>query len=194
MGLLIFLSPFLAHDLQSSSRATTCYLVEQCHLFLWYAPGRSLWCLSSPPNHCAQDDSRFHRCALAAGVIRVRSSLLLVISRPTDHYKRITIGYHRLYSHRSFKASLGIRALIALVGASAMQGSIKVCFCCIWAKMCANLLLLVVVCKCLYLEGTRGVQTVDTYDRCLRHRLHHVRLDMSYTFASPERSILEVHR
>ncbi|KAF8492783.1 hypothetical protein F5888DRAFT_1618645 [Russula emetica] len=38
----------------------------------------------------------------------------------------ITIGYHRLYSHRSFKASLGIRAVLALVGASAIQGSIKV--------------------------------------------------------------------
>ncbi|KAI0283715.1 hypothetical protein BGY98DRAFT_1087781 [Russula aff. rugulosa BPL654] len=37
----------------------------------------------------------------------------------------ITIGYHRLFSHRSFKASLGIRAVLALVGASAIQGSIK---------------------------------------------------------------------
>ncbi|KAI0283721.1 hypothetical protein BGY98DRAFT_1105800 [Russula aff. rugulosa BPL654] len=37
----------------------------------------------------------------------------------------ITIGYHRLFSHRSFKASLGIRAVLALAGASAIQGSIK---------------------------------------------------------------------
>ncbi|KAF8481648.1 hypothetical protein DFH94DRAFT_403321 [Russula ochroleuca] len=37
----------------------------------------------------------------------------------------ITVGYHRLYSHRSFNASLGIRAALALVGASAFQGSIK---------------------------------------------------------------------
>ncbi|KAI0297585.1 fatty acid desaturase-domain-containing protein [Multifurca ochricompacta] len=37
----------------------------------------------------------------------------------------ITIGYHRLYSHRSFNASLGVRIALALVGASAFQGSIK---------------------------------------------------------------------
>jgi len=40
--------------------------------------------------------------------------------------KRITIGYHRLYSHRSFNASLGVRVVLALLGASAFQGSIKV--------------------------------------------------------------------
>jgi stearoyl-CoA desaturase (delta-9 desaturase) len=40
--------------------------------------------------------------------------------------QRITIGYHRLYSHRSFNASLGVRAVLALLGASAFQGSIKV--------------------------------------------------------------------
>ncbi|KAI0726911.1 fatty acid desaturase-domain-containing protein [Fomitopsis betulina] len=37
----------------------------------------------------------------------------------------ITIGYHRLYSHRAFCASLPVRILVALLGASAMQGSIK---------------------------------------------------------------------
>lgn len=31
-----------------------------------------------------------------------------------------------MYSHRSYNASLGIRAVLALVGASAFQGSIKV--------------------------------------------------------------------
>ena len=39
---------------------------------------------------------------------------------------RITIGYHRLYSHRAFNASSGVRAVLALIGASAFQGSIKV--------------------------------------------------------------------
>jgi fatty-acid desaturase len=49
-----------------------------------------------------------------------------VICDISDHWKRITVGYHRLYSHRSFNASVGIRAVLALVGASAFQGSIKV--------------------------------------------------------------------
>ncbi|KAH9849215.1 hypothetical protein C2E23DRAFT_888403 [Lenzites betulinus] len=37
----------------------------------------------------------------------------------------ITVGYHRMYSHRAFRATLPVRALIALLGASAFQGSIK---------------------------------------------------------------------
>ncbi|KAH9923631.1 uncharacterized protein B0H18DRAFT_1085644 [Fomitopsis serialis] len=37
----------------------------------------------------------------------------------------ITVGYHRLYSHRAFRASLPVRIVVALLGASAMQGSIK---------------------------------------------------------------------
>ncbi|KAH9973270.1 hypothetical protein BGW80DRAFT_1171928 [Lactifluus volemus] len=38
----------------------------------------------------------------------------------------ITIGYHRLYSHRSFNASIGVRSVLAVIGAGAFQGSIKV--------------------------------------------------------------------
>ncbi|OCH86098.1 hypothetical protein OBBRIDRAFT_260119 [Obba rivulosa] len=37
----------------------------------------------------------------------------------------ITVGYHRLYSHRAFRARLGVRILIACLGSSALQGSIK---------------------------------------------------------------------
>ncbi|KAI0354610.1 hypothetical protein OH77DRAFT_1425672 [Trametes cingulata] len=37
----------------------------------------------------------------------------------------ITVGYHRLYSHRAFRATLPVRAFVALLGASAFQGSIK---------------------------------------------------------------------
>ena len=40
---------------------------------------------------------------------------------------RITIGYHRLYSHRAFHASLGVRIVLAILGSIAFQGSIKVC-------------------------------------------------------------------
>jgi stearoyl-CoA desaturase (delta-9 desaturase) len=38
----------------------------------------------------------------------------------------ITIGYHRLYTHRSFRASLGLRILLAALGTAAHQGSIRV--------------------------------------------------------------------
>ncbi|KAF9454214.1 hypothetical protein P691DRAFT_798462 [Macrolepiota fuliginosa MF-IS2] len=37
----------------------------------------------------------------------------------------ITIGYHRLYSHKSFKASLGLRVVLAVLGTAAHQGSIR---------------------------------------------------------------------
>ncbi|TFK77404.1 hypothetical protein BDN72DRAFT_867119 [Pluteus cervinus] len=37
----------------------------------------------------------------------------------------ITIGYHRLYSHRSFRAKLVVRVAVAALGSAAFQGSIK---------------------------------------------------------------------
>lgn len=37
----------------------------------------------------------------------------------------ITAGYHRLWSHRSYKACVGVRIFYALFGASAIEGSIK---------------------------------------------------------------------
>ncbi|KAI0652509.1 hypothetical protein C8Q79DRAFT_103901 [Trametes meyenii] len=37
----------------------------------------------------------------------------------------ITVGYHRLYSHRAFRAAWPVRMAVALLGASAYQGSIK---------------------------------------------------------------------
>ncbi|KAJ7597481.1 hypothetical protein C8J56DRAFT_920193 [Mycena floridula] len=37
----------------------------------------------------------------------------------------VTIGYHRLYSHRAFRASFGVRVILAGLGATAFQGSIK---------------------------------------------------------------------
>jgi fatty-acid desaturase len=44
-----------------------------------------------------------------------------------NHDYSVTIGYHRLYSHRAFRASSGIRIALAVMGSSAFQGSIKVC-------------------------------------------------------------------
>ncbi|KAK7470018.1 stearoyl-CoA 9-desaturase [Stygiomarasmius scandens] len=37
----------------------------------------------------------------------------------------ITAGYHRLWSHRSYNASVPLRVILALFGAGAVQGSIK---------------------------------------------------------------------
>ncbi|ETW87157.1 hypothetical protein HETIRDRAFT_431593 [Heterobasidion irregulare TC 32-1] len=37
----------------------------------------------------------------------------------------VTVGYHRLYSHRAFRATFGVRLALAILGTSAMQGSIK---------------------------------------------------------------------
>ncbi|EPQ60464.1 hypothetical protein GLOTRDRAFT_135138 [Gloeophyllum trabeum ATCC 11539] len=37
----------------------------------------------------------------------------------------ITIGYHRLWSHRAFRAKPGVRVVLAILGSSAFQGSIK---------------------------------------------------------------------
>ncbi|KAF9055874.1 hypothetical protein BJ165DRAFT_1554855 [Panaeolus papilionaceus] len=38
----------------------------------------------------------------------------------------ITIGYHRLYSHKAFRASFGVRVVLAILGSAGFQGSIKV--------------------------------------------------------------------
>ena len=47
------------------------------------------------------------------------------LARPSFQF-RITIGYHRLYSHKSFRATIGVRIVLAILGSSAFQGSIKV--------------------------------------------------------------------
>ncbi|KAJ3843365.1 hypothetical protein F5878DRAFT_605201 [Lentinula raphanica] len=37
----------------------------------------------------------------------------------------ITIGYHRLWSHRAFRATAGVRLILAVLGSAGFQGSIK---------------------------------------------------------------------
>ncbi|KDR81080.1 hypothetical protein GALMADRAFT_61389 [Galerina marginata CBS 339.88] len=37
----------------------------------------------------------------------------------------VTIGYHRLYSHRAFRATFGVRIILTILGTAACQGSIK---------------------------------------------------------------------
>ncbi|OSD00807.1 hypothetical protein PYCCODRAFT_1459962 [Trametes coccinea BRFM310] len=54
------------------------------------------------------------------------SSVLLPVASCQAASLGITVGYHRLYSHRAFRAAWPVRAFLALLGASAFQGSIKV--------------------------------------------------------------------
>ncbi|KAH9897743.1 hypothetical protein C8Q73DRAFT_640686 [Cubamyces lactineus] len=55
-----------------------------------------------------------------------RLSLCLTIVLSQTASMGITVGYHRMYSHRAFRAAWPIRLALALIGASAFQGSIKV--------------------------------------------------------------------
>ena len=73
-----------------------------------------------------------------------------------------------MYSHRSFNASLGIRAMLALVGASAFQGSIKVKHTELLALLSrlretlTNLLSVVVCVNAVYLEERKPMSLCMT--------------------------------
>ncbi|KAH9947108.1 fatty acid desaturase-domain-containing protein [Amylocystis lapponica] len=54
-----------------------------------------------------------------------RATLVLAVVLWQAASLGITVGYHRLYSHRAFRAGYGVRLVLALLGASAFQGSIK---------------------------------------------------------------------
>ncbi|KAI8990695.1 hypothetical protein BD414DRAFT_484513 [Trametes punicea] len=71
-----------------------------------------------------------HIAAVAAVILyppwqvsRLSVSLTMILSQLSS--LGITVGYHRMYSHRAFRATWPIRALLAMLGASAFQGSIK---------------------------------------------------------------------
>lgn len=36
----------------------------------------------------------------------------------------VTVGYHRLFTHRSFKTTRAVRALLAVLGSTAVEGSV----------------------------------------------------------------------
>ncbi|KAL0951591.1 hypothetical protein HGRIS_008272 [Hohenbuehelia grisea] len=57
-------------------------------------------------------------------VVPYKTLLLALVSWQLGEFG-ITIGYHRLYSHRAFRATPGVRVVLALLGSSAFQGSIK---------------------------------------------------------------------
>lgn len=54
-----------------------------------------------------------------------RATLLLFILDWQASMFGITIGYHRLYSHRAFRATFGVRLILTALGSMAFQGSIK---------------------------------------------------------------------
>ncbi|KAL5494752.1 hypothetical protein ACEPAI_213 [Sanghuangporus weigelae] len=54
-----------------------------------------------------------------------RATLLLGILTWQLACFAVTIGYHRLYSHRAFRAAFGVRLVLSLLGCMAFQGSIK---------------------------------------------------------------------
>jgi hypothetical protein len=112
-------------DSDYPARATSSLVVTH-HPFLWRTSGCCVWCLlSSHVNSTYCHPRRNYRC-LSAGKFWVRIYVLNVKTCLSYSNERITVGYHRLFSHRSFNTSVGVRVIIALMGASATQGSIKV--------------------------------------------------------------------
>lgn len=96
-----------------------------------------------------------------------------------DGLGSITIGYHRLYSHRSFRAGFGVRMALAVLGASGFQGSIKVrsifrvtqhqTLTASWTLRSGGTSQVMLRLRKVYPRSCAA-------HRCLRHRLHHVRV------------------
>ncbi|KAI5122380.1 hypothetical protein M0805_004137 [Coniferiporia weirii] len=53
------------------------------------------------------------------------ATLLLAVATWQAACFAVTIGYHRLYSHRAFRAAYPVRIVLAALGSMAFQGSIK---------------------------------------------------------------------
>jgi len=63
--------------------------------------------------------------AFLAGVPVTFNTMIATIIAYLFNGFGITVGYHRLFSHRAFNASYGLQAALAFAGAGAFQGSIK---------------------------------------------------------------------
>ncbi|PPR01932.1 hypothetical protein CVT24_001271 [Panaeolus cyanescens] len=89
----------------------------------------------------------------------------------------ITIGYHRLYSHKAFRASFGVRVILAILGSAAFQGSIKVGGRCHRTPLVLISFVLVDSGGTLHCSGAcfNNCLPIIMTHRTLRHRLHHVR-------------------
>lgn len=92
-------------------------------------------------------------------------------------WPRITIGYHRLYSHRAFRAGLAVRMILAALGSAGFQGSIKVSRLSSHSDVSGVILIRTfkVVVRNLRKWQIRYLNLAIVIYRCLRHRLHHVR-------------------
>ncbi|KAI0778965.1 fatty acid desaturase-domain-containing protein [Trametes elegans] len=71
-----------------------------------------------------------HLAAVVAVALRPpsqvpRATLVFMVVMWQAASMGITVGYHRLYSHRAFRATWPARAFLAILGAGGFQGSIK---------------------------------------------------------------------
>jgi stearoyl-CoA desaturase (Delta-9 desaturase) len=57
------------------------------------------------------------------GMLRWQDLLVLVITYTLTGLG-VTVGYHRLFTHRSFKTTRGVRALLAVLGSMAVEGPV----------------------------------------------------------------------
>jgi stearoyl-CoA desaturase (delta-9 desaturase) len=57
------------------------------------------------------------------GVLRWQDLVVLGIMYPLTGFG-ITVGYHRLFTHRSFKTTRGIRVALAILGSAAVEGPV----------------------------------------------------------------------
>ena len=112
-------------DSDRPTRAASSLVVTH-HPILWSTSSCCVWCLLSSHVNSTHCHPRRNHCCLSAGKFWVRIYVLNVKTCLLYSNERITVGYHRLFSHRSFNTSVGVRVIIALMGASATQGSIKV--------------------------------------------------------------------
>jgi fatty-acid desaturase len=97
------------------------------------------WDLSFSNNDSTHQNDRFDDPELAVALLWVRvfvvtfifwglsKSFVTRLGGPAARALcRITIGYHRLWSHRAFRAHKAVRFVLAILGTMAFQGSIKV--------------------------------------------------------------------
>jgi stearoyl-CoA desaturase (delta-9 desaturase) len=64
-------------------------------------------------------------CAIAAGVPLVWNTLAAAVIAYFWNGLGITVGYHRLFSHRAFAANRYLSMILSFAGAGAFQGSVK---------------------------------------------------------------------
>lgn len=102
--------------------------MDKRYLLCWRAYRRSRWDLSSPNLDDVATNSSPNFGVVADCKRRVRrvSFFNIHVQFGSLPFYRITVGYHRCYSHKSFRATTSIKAVFAMLGASACQGSIKV--------------------------------------------------------------------